>query len=143
MQCLPCATPLLVSLLPLALPHARQRTPAIPRPPPPPLLAPQMVTYGLRGLAAYTHHAEVLGQRDPEVRCIDLSCWAGLIGCELVWMQQCVAVHISVLYDRTAFPDPPLTAAQVDKFVAKAYAFLCSEDALDLGKVGGGGYKGY
>ena len=48
-----------------------------------------MITYGLRGLCAYTHHAEVLGQRD----------------------------------------------ASVDKFVAEAYAFLCSEDALDLGKV--------
>lgn len=49
----------------------------------------EMITYGLRGLCAYTHHAEVLGQRD----------------------------------------------ASVDKFVAEAYAFLCSEDALDLGKV--------
>ncbi len=48
-----------------------------------------MITYGLRGLCAYSHHAEVLGQRD----------------------------------------------ADVDKFVAEAYAFLCSEDALDLGKV--------
>ena len=26
---------------------------------------------------------------------------------------------------------------QVDEFLAKCYAFLCSEDALDLGKVGG------
>lgn len=42
--------------------------------------------------------------------------------------------------DHNAFPDAPPTA-QVDKFVAKAYAFLCSEDALDLGKVDGGGWK--
>lgn len=47
----------------------------------------EMITYGLRGLAAYSHHAEVLGQRDPEV----------------------------------------------DEFLARCYAFLCSEDALDLG----------
>ena len=47
-----------------------------------------MITYGLRGLCAYTHHAEVLGQRD----------------------------------------------ADVDRFVAECYAFLCSPDALDLGK---------
>ncbi|EFN59446.1 hypothetical protein CHLNCDRAFT_29581 [Chlorella variabilis] len=48
----------------------------------------EMITYGLRGLAAYSHHAEVLGHRDPEV----------------------------------------------DEFMARCYAFLCSEDALDLGK---------
>lgn len=28
----------------------------------------EMITYGLRGLAAYTHHAEVLGYTDREVR---------------------------------------------------------------------------
>jgi hypothetical protein len=49
----------------------------------------EMLTYGLRGLCAYTHHAEVLGQRNPEV----------------------------------------------DRFVAEAYAFLCSEDATSVDKV--------
>lgn len=50
----------------------------------------EMLTYGLRGLAAYTHHAAMLGQR----------------------------------------------SATVDKFIAEAYAFLCSPDASDVGKVG-------
>ncbi|GAB4824201.1 hypothetical protein N2152v2_011247 [Parachlorella kessleri] len=49
----------------------------------------EMLTYGLRGLCAYTHHAEVLGQRN----------------------------------------------ADVDAFVAEAYAFLCSEDAQSVDKV--------
>ncbi|PSC68490.1 hydroxylamine reductase [Micractinium conductrix] len=49
----------------------------------------ETINYGLRGLAAYSHHAEVLGHRD----------------------------------------------ADVDAFLAEAYAFLCSEEALDLGKV--------
>ncbi|KPF45288.1 hypothetical protein IP76_08605, partial [Rhizobium sp. AAP43] len=49
----------------------------------------EMLTYGLRGLAAYTHHAAMLGQR----------------------------------------------SATVDKFIAEAYAFLCSPDASDVGKV--------
>ena len=48
-----------------------------------------MICYGLRGLGAYAHHAEVLGERD----------------------------------------------ASVDRFMAEGYAFLCSEDSLDLGKV--------
>jgi len=34
-------------------------------------------------------------------------------------------------------PPHPFTFGQVDKFVAKAYSFLCSEDALDLVKVRG------
>ncbi len=41
--------------------------PAPPTLPPSPGIPWQMITYGLRGLAAYTHHAEMLGQRDPEV----------------------------------------------------------------------------
>ncbi|KAL4422506.1 hypothetical protein ABPG75_008703 [Micractinium tetrahymenae] len=49
----------------------------------------EMLVYGLRGLAAYTHHAAMLGQR----------------------------------------------SATVDKFIAEAYAFLCSPDASDVGKV--------
>ncbi|KAL4859420.1 Hydroxylamine reductase [Chlorella vulgaris] len=63
----------------------------------------EMITYGLRGLAAYSHHAEVLGHHDPEV----------------------------------------------DRFMARCYAFLCSEAALDLGatlamvdEVGAVGVKG-
>jgi hydroxylamine reductase len=48
----------------------------------------EMICYGLRGLGAYAHHAEVLGERD----------------------------------------------ASVDRFMAEGYAFLCSEDSLDLGK---------
>ncbi len=28
-----------------------------------------MINYGLRGLAAYSHHAEVLGEHDREVGC--------------------------------------------------------------------------
>ncbi|KAL4431026.1 hypothetical protein ABPG75_006282 [Micractinium tetrahymenae] len=63
----------------------------------------EMITYGLRGLAAYSHHAEVLGEHDREV----------------------------------------------DEFLAAAYAFLCSEAALDLGatldmvdQTGAAGLKG-
>ena len=58
-------------------------------PHPPTTSRTQTINYGLRGLAAYSHHAEVLGHRD----------------------------------------------ADVDAFLAEAYAFLCSEEALDLGKV--------
>ena len=83
----PCARATALTTLPYA--HAsHRRPPTVPRPP-------QMICYGLRGLCAYAHHAEVVGQRD----------------------------------------------ADVDAFVAEGYAFLCSEDALDLGKVGAGGAR--
>lgn len=76
----------------LSLPRERGSTRTkSPCPPPshPPVPPQEMLTYGLRGLAAYTHHAAMLGQR----------------------------------------------SANVDAFIADAYAFLCTPDASDVGKV--------
>jgi hypothetical protein len=108
-----------------------------------------MIVYGLRGLAAYAHHAEVLGERDAEVRLSRPVCTAALHRCQRHTVQpHCIAASAARAppiacrappYLLSLLPlshSPPVFPwLQVDAFMAKAYAFLCSEDALDLGKV--------
>lgn len=116
---------------------------------PPALL--QMITYGLRGLAAYSHHAEVLGERDREVgRCRARRPPAR---CHCLPASVCPCTRgacTGVVHPPPSPPAPPLTRCpQVDEFMASAYAFLCSEEALDLGatldmvdQTGAAGLKG-
>ena len=108
----------------------------------------EMICYGLRGLAAYAHHAEVLGHRDPEVRQLGSAALLQLPRLVLApaWTRQpwqprpktrhrCLAT--SLLPRLTSLPASPHVSPKVDAFIAEGYAFLCSEASLDLCAVRG------
>ena len=109
-----------------------------------------MIVYGLRGLAAYAHHAEVLGERDAEVRhpwtarsmhsprCTAASAARAALSAYIAPPAEFLSLSLSLSLSLTlthSLSPSPFPCLQVDAFMAKAYAFLCSEDALDLGKV--------